>query len=131
MQCCCYHSGWGIKFTLRPQPEFDIVSFRLSMLLSQFMRAHPNVIVDIFVRRLGLACKLVAINVVHHRVPSASWRRQPASHRGWPLYPVHTIAGGSYFFRTPASVLLRLFAALFAAGVFTAADEAGAVPGLV
>jgi hypothetical protein len=30
---------------------------------------------------------------------------------------------GSYFFRMPVSVLLRLFTALFAAGVFTAADE--------
>jgi hypothetical protein len=37
---------------------------------------------------------------------------------------------GSYFFRMPVSVLLRLFTALFAAGVFTAADEDDPPPGL-
>jgi hypothetical protein len=37
---------------------------------------------------------------------------------------------GSYFFRTPVSVLLRLFTAPFAAGVLTAADD-GPVLGLV
>ena len=37
----------------------------------------------------------------------------------------------SYFVRTPVSVLLRLFTALFAAGVFTAADDGEPVPGLV
>jgi len=36
-----------------------------------------------------------------------------------------------YFFRTPVSVLLRLFTALFAAGVFTAGDEDEPVLGLV
>jgi hypothetical protein len=38
---------------------------------------------------------------------------------------------GSYFFRMPVSVLLRLFTALFAAGVFTAADDDEPVLGLV
>jgi hypothetical protein len=36
----------------------------------------------------------------------------------------------SYFLRTPVSVLLRLFAALVAAGVLTAADEDALVLGL-
>jgi hypothetical protein len=40
-------------------------------------------------------------------------------------------SAGSYFFRMPVSVLVRLLTALFAAGMFTAADDGEPAPGLV
>jgi hypothetical protein len=40
----------------------------------------------------------------------------------WPRKEIEVKELGSYFFRMPVSVLLRLFTALLAAGVFTADD---------
>jgi hypothetical protein len=49
----------------------------------------------------------------------------------WPRKEIEVKVLGSYFFRMPVSVLLRLFTALLAAGVFTAGDGDDPVPGPV
>ena len=49
----------------------------------------------------------------------------------WPRREIEVKVLGSYFFRMPVSVLLRLFTALLAAGVFTAGDGDDPVPGPV
>jgi hypothetical protein len=57
----------------------------------------------------------------HRRFLKAGWK---------PRDEIELSQFGSYFFRMPVSVLLRLFTALLAAGVFTAADEDDPPPGL-
>jgi hypothetical protein len=49
----------------------------------------------------------------------------------WPRKEIDLGVLGSYFFKMPVSVLLRLLTALLAAGVFTAGDGDDAGPGLV